>query len=234
MLEQPRRTSDDGQELRALQQAHEETVLALATALELRDDETGGHTSRVADLALALAAVVAPDLAEDPCLRYGFLLHDIGKIGIADAILQKPGRLDEAETQQIQMHTTLGVQLVSRVPHLRGVAEEVIGYHHERWDGSGYPWGLAGEDIPRAARIFAVADAFDAMTNARPYHAPMPWARALEEIIEGSGTQFDPVVVDAFSQLVERLEAERGTEETWDPVHVPDAPDWAIDESPAA
>ena len=190
--------------LRDLEQAHEVTVTALAAALELRDDETGGHAQRVTALALELAGAVAPDLAADPELRYGFLLHDIGKIGIPDAILLKPMQLTPAEKRQMEFHTTLGEQLISGVPHLQGVAREVIAFHHERWDGTGYPWGLAGEAIPLAARIFAVADAFDAISNDRPYQRASSVDAALEKISANAGTQFDPGLVEAFVPLVQQ------------------------------
>ncbi len=190
-----------------LEELHEATVYALAAALELRDDETGGHAHRVTELAMRLAQEVDPLLAADPALRHGFLLHDIGKIGIPDAILLKPSALNEHENEQMQYHTTLGVQLVSTVPHLRGIATDVIAYHHEHWDGSGYPWGLRGEEIPIAARIFAVADAFDAITNDRPYKRASSVGAAVAEIGRHSGTQFDPSVIEAFAPIAKRLAA---------------------------
>jgi ribonuclease P protein subunit RPR2 len=190
--------------LRELEEVHEVTVAALAAALELRDDETGGHAQRVTALALELAHAVAPELAADPELRYGFLLHDIGKIGVPDAILLKPMQLTPAEKRQMEFHTTLGEQLISSVPHLQGVAREVIAFHHERWDGTGYPWGLAGEKIPLSARIFSVADAFDAISNDRPYQRASSVDTALEKIGANAGSQFDPHVVEAFVPLVRR------------------------------
>jgi len=190
--------------LRDLELAHEVTVTALAAALELRDDETGGHAQRVTALARELAHAVAPELAADPELRYGFLLHDIGKIGIPDAILLKPMQLTPAEKRQMEFHTTLGEQLISSVPHLQGVAREVIAFHHERWDGTGYPWGLAGEAIPLAARIFSVADAFDAISNDRPYQRASSVDAALEKIAANAGTQFDPGLTAAFVLLVQQ------------------------------
>jgi HD-GYP domain-containing protein (c-di-GMP phosphodiesterase class II) len=193
------------QALRELQETHEATVTALAAALELRDDETGGHAQRVAELAMALAREVAPELAEDQTLRLGFLLHDIGKIGIPDSVLLKKGPLTESEIHLMQHHTTLGEHLLSTIPHLRGVAADVISYHHERWDGTGYPWRLRGTAIPLSARIFAIADAFDAMTNDRPYQAAVPIGTALEEIIRQSGKQFDPELVLAFVPVATRL-----------------------------
>ena len=183
------------------------TVEALAAALELRDDETSQHTRRVTDLALALTRVVEPVLAEERDLRYGFLLHDIGKIGIPDAILLKPGRLTAREMRTLQMHTTLGEHLLSFIPFLSDLAHDVVAYHHERWDGTGYPWGLRGAAIPLAARIFAVVDAFDALTNDRPYRRARSVGYAITEIQGAAGSQFDPAVVAAFVPLARRLDA---------------------------
>jgi HD-GYP domain-containing protein (c-di-GMP phosphodiesterase class II) len=183
------------------------TVETLAAALELRDDETGQHTRRVADLAMALTRVVEPSLAEDPELRYGFLLHDIGKIGIPDAILLKKGRLTAREMEILEMHTTLGEHLLSRLPFLSELAHDVVAYHHERWDGSGYPWGFRADEIPLVARIFAVVDAYDAMTCDRPYREAMSASQAIEEIERCAGTQFDAAIVAAFLPLARQLDA---------------------------
>jgi ribonuclease P protein subunit RPR2 len=188
-------------ELARVEEAYELTVTALAGLLELRDDETGSHAKRVTGIALELTRAIDPGLAADPELRYGFLLHDIGKIGIPDAILLKPGPLTEEEERQLHVHPVLGEHLVSSIPYLTGVAREVIAYHHERWDGGGYPWGLRGRDIPLAARIFAVADAYDAMTSSRPYRAALSLDEARAEIARGAGGQFDPDVVAAFLQV---------------------------------
>ena len=136
-------------------------------------------------------------------MRFGYLLHDIGKIGIPDRILLKPAALTREEMRIMQTHTVLGEHLISALPHLQGVAPEVIVHHYERWDGTGYPWGIAGDAIPLAARIFAVADAFDALTSDRPYRRAVSEEDALAEIRRHSGTQFDPAVVRAL------LEAER-------------------------
>jgi HD-GYP domain-containing protein (c-di-GMP phosphodiesterase class II) len=194
--------------LSQLEDNYELTVEALAAALELRDDETGGHARRVTELALELTGVVDPELAQSPELRYGFLLHDIGKIGVPDAILLKPGPLDSEEMRRLQEHTTLGEHLVSSIPYLSGVAREVIAYHHERWDGLGYTRGLRGEQIPLAARIFSVADSFDAITSDRPYRSALPVEHAIEEIGREAGSQFDPAVVEAFMPIARKL-AER-------------------------
>lgn len=185
-----------------LESSYRTTVSALAAALELRDDETGGHAERVARLALALTRRVAPQLADDQKLEYGFLLHDIGKIGISDSILLKPGPLEPDELVQMRNHTQLGERVVAEIPYLDGVALEVVAAHHECWDGSGYPRGLSGTEIPLAARIFAIVDAFDAMTNDRPYRAAMSHETALAEIERSAGTQFDPTLTRAFLDLV--------------------------------
>jgi ribonuclease P protein subunit RPR2 len=187
-----------------LAEAYGSTVLALSVALDLRDDQTGGHAERVASLALELTRTAAPDLVEDPQLQYGFLLHDVGKIGIPDAILLKPGPLTAAERATMETHTYLGERIVARVPYLGGLARQIVASHHERWDGTGYPSRLGGQQIPPAARIFALADAWDAMTNDRPYRNAMPIDRARQEIERGAGTQFDPALVGPFLDLVGR------------------------------
>jgi len=199
--------SSDGHELVSTT-VLESMVGLLASALEMRDDETGQHTHRVTALGMALAEVVAPELAADPQLRYGFLLHDIGKIGVPDGILLKPNSLDLGEVRLMEQHTVLGAQLVKPSPFLNGVAHDVIAFHHERWDGGGYPWGLSGEEIPLAARIFAVVDSFDAMTSQRPYRDPIPLADAVAEIERHAGSQFDPAVVERFVPLARELERE--------------------------
>jgi len=190
-----------------LEASYRTTVRALAAALELRDDQTGAHAERVTRLALRLTAHIAPELASDPELEFGFLLHDLGKIGVPDAVVLKPGSLDPDELETMRSHVALGEQIVARIPYLGGLARQVISAHHERWDGQGYPRRLSGEDIPLPARIFAVVDAFDAMTNDRPYRRALTVAEALREIRSGSGTQFDPEVVEAFVSLAEHVDA---------------------------
>jgi HD-GYP domain-containing protein (c-di-GMP phosphodiesterase class II) len=148
--------------------------------------------------ALELAQVAAPEVADDESVVYGFMLHDVGKIGIPDRILQKPGPLTDSERRLMQTHTILGAQLLRGVSFLRGGGIEVVRSHHERWDGRGYPDGFAAKEIPVAARIFAVADALDAMTSDRPYRQALSWAAAGRELLAQSGRQFDPAVVDAF------------------------------------
>jgi ribonuclease P protein subunit RPR2 len=148
--------------------------------------------------ALELAQVAAPEVCDDESVAYGFMLHDVGKIGIPDRILQKPGPLTSTERRLMETHTILGEQLLRGVSFLRGTGLEVVRSHHERWDGHGYPDGRAGNEIPPAARIFAVADALDAMTSDRPYRRAMSWAAAGRELEQQAGRQFDPSVVDAF------------------------------------
>jgi HD-GYP domain-containing protein (c-di-GMP phosphodiesterase class II) len=189
--------------LERLSDSYSTTVRALAAALELRDDETGGHAERVARLALELAKSIDPGLLDDPELEYGFLLHDLGKIGVPDSILLKPGPLTAREQETMRDHPILGERIVAQVPYLRGTARRVVAAHHERWDGAGYPRRVRGIQIPQCARIFSVVDAFDAMTNERPYRAAMKIDDALDEIKRCTGSQFDPLVVEAFLSLQE-------------------------------
>jgi HD-GYP domain-containing protein (c-di-GMP phosphodiesterase class II) len=177
------------------------TVKALASALELRDDQTGGHAERVARLGVSLTRRIAPELLADPQLEYGFLLHDLGKIGIPDAILLKPGPLTPVELERMQSHPELGAKIVEGIPHLSATAADVIVAHHERWDGGGYPFGITGAQVPLAARIFSVVDAWDAMTTDRPYRNALDRTTAASRLADGAGTQFDPRVVDAFLRI---------------------------------
>jgi HD-GYP domain-containing protein (c-di-GMP phosphodiesterase class II) len=180
------------------------TVESLARALELHDywrgrfGETGAHTRRVARLALRLAHRVAPQLVRNPQLAYGFRLHDIGMIGVSTAILLKTGPLTQAELDDIREHPWIGERIVAPMPSLRGLTRDVIASHHERWDGTGYPRGLSGGEIPLAARIFAIADAFEAMTNDQPYRDALPVEYALAEIASKAGSDFDPRLAEAF------------------------------------
>ena len=165
---------------------------ALASALELKDTYTGGHAERVTALAMRLAAAaLMEDAAPNEALEAAFLLHDVGKIGIPETILTKPGGLTETETRVLQTHPLLGERIIEPLGFPR-VVSDVIRYHHERWDGRGYPDGLTGEDIPPAARLFAIADAIDAMTSLRPYRRPMTFDEAIEEVMLHGGAQFDP------------------------------------------
>jgi HD-GYP domain-containing protein (c-di-GMP phosphodiesterase class II) len=190
--------------LAELNASYRTTVRALAAVVELRDDQTGDHALRVTSLALRLTRHVAPEL-EEPELEYGFLLHDLGKVGIRDAVLLKPGPLDDDEFAEMRFHTTLGEQVVAGIPYLSGVARDVIASHHERWDGTGYPRGCKGEEIPLPARIFSIVDAFDAMTNDRPYRKALPVNEALAEIERAGGTQFEPALAHAFVSLLGAL-----------------------------
>ncbi len=182
-----------------LQQAYRQTAIALADAVEARDRGTGLHAQRVQQYALKLAEAVDPDLLHEPSLEYGFLLHDVGKIGISDRILLKPGPLTGEERDQVQSHATIGAQILGHVAMLRGVGLEVVRNHHERWDGAGYPDQLVALEIPLSARVFALADTLDAMTSHRPYREALPWHDAVEEIMVQGGRQFDPDVVQAFA-----------------------------------
>ena len=181
-----------------LENAYHETVAALATALETKDTGTRAHSQRVQSYAIELTKALEPELIDDQSTEVGFLLHDVGKIGIPDHILLKPGPLSEAERRRMETHTVLGEQMLGGVAFLQGEGLRVVRSHHERWDGAGYPDGVAGTEIPVSARIFAVADALDAMTSDRPYRAAMSWAAAGREILAQSKRQFDPAVVDAF------------------------------------
>ncbi len=188
-----------------IQSAYEETVTALARALESKDIGTGAHSMRVTKYAAQLAQVVDPTMLDDKSVEYGFLLHDVGKLGISDTVLGKPGPLDDTERRLMESHTILGEQILGHVPVLQGEGLKIIRSHHERWDGTGYPDKLSGEDIPRSARIFFVADALDAMTTDRPYQKARSWNAAVEEIVGQTGKQFDPTVVDAFQSCEPQL-----------------------------
>src|SRR5436309_10753250 len=184
-----------------LQQSYLATVTSLASALESRDVRTGAHSQRVQRYALELLDLVDPGrIDREPGLQYGFLLHDIGKMAIPDQILQKPGPLTTGERRRMQMHTVVGEQMLGGVAVLEGEGLRVVRSHHERWDGRGYPDRLGGNDVPLGARVFAVADALDAMTSDRPYRRAIRWSAAREEIAAQSGKQFDPDVVEAFRE----------------------------------
>jgi response regulator RpfG family c-di-GMP phosphodiesterase len=193
-------------EQRALvQEAYLETVMALASALESKDTGTRAHSQRVQQYAMELAREVDPTLLEDPSTEYGFLLHDVGKIGIPDRVLLKPQPLTAPEVELMQTHTVLGEQVLGGVAFLQGEGLRVVRSHHERWDGTGYPDGKAGTEIPLSARVFAVADALDAITSDRPYRRARPWEDAARELVQQSGQQFDPDVVRAFHSCEARL-----------------------------
>jgi ribonuclease P protein subunit RPR2 len=190
---------------RLLQQAYRQTINTLTDALDAKSRATGHHGLRVQRYAVELTEAVEPGLLSDPSLEYGFLLHDIGKIGIPDVILEKRGALAAEERRVMQQHPLIGTELLAGVPMLEGEGLQVVRSHHERWDGQGYPDGLRGEEIPPVARIFAVADTLDAMTTDRPYRKRGTWEQAVDEILRESGRQFDPLVVKAFATRAQRL-----------------------------
>jgi ribonuclease P protein subunit RPR2 len=190
---------------RLLQTAYRQTTTALADALEAKDPVTGLHALRVQRYALELTEAVEPRLLDDPSLEYGFLLHDVGKIGVPDEILLKAGPLTDAERERMQRHTLVGSQLLADVALLRGEGLRVVRSHHERWDGRGYPDGLIRSQIPLGARIFALVDALDAMTSERPYRRPLAWEEAIDEILRRKGTQFDPGIGEAFAAREGRM-----------------------------
>jgi putative nucleotidyltransferase with HDIG domain len=185
-----------------LKGAYDGTLSSLVAALDARDSETRGHSERVAELTLAIAEGMGMerDSAEWQDIRWGALLHDVGKIGVPDGVLRKPGALTDTEWTLMRNHPTAGYEILKGVEFL-GRAVEIVYTHHERYDGRGYPRGLQGEEIPFGARIFAVADAFDAMTSDRPYRAAMAPADALGELLRNSGSQFDPQAVEAFLKI---------------------------------
>ncbi len=183
-----------------LQQSYMATVRALSNAVEARDVYTGKHAERVTEYGLAIWRALGLPLATAAEIEFGFLLHDIGKLGIPDAILYKPGPLTESERTLMARHPVIGAQIVDDIEFLSG-ASEVVRSHHERWDGDGYPDRLAEEKIPLSARVFAVADVLDALTTDRPYREASPLPLAREMIVSEAETHFDPRVVEAFSSI---------------------------------
>ncbi len=193
--------ADQVELLGRIRRTYQATLQALVNALESRDLTTEGHSERVTEYSLLVARRLGIEREQElNMVMWGALLHDIGKIGIPDAILLKPSQLTYQEWQQMRKHPEIGYRIISGIDFLRD-ALPVILYHHERWDGKGYPSGLRGEEIPLNARIFAVVDAFDAMTTDRPYRRAMSYQEAREEIAEGGGTQFCPRCVDAFLEI---------------------------------
>jgi HD-GYP domain-containing protein (c-di-GMP phosphodiesterase class II) len=189
-------------EFPALQAPYLSTMTSFAQVVEAKDRTTAGHLDRTQWLGLQLAEAVDPELAALPETQYGFFLHDIGKVGIPEHILCKPAALDREEWLVMREHPTIGATIVEPIRFLKG-AVDVVRCHHERWDGTGYPTGLRHEEIPLAARVFAIADSFDAMTNDRPYRAALPVEEAIDEIALGACTQFDPDIVQIFLDLVD-------------------------------
>lgn len=190
---------------RELSDSYMATVRALSNAVEARDAYTAHHAERVSAYGVEIGAASGLLLDDHPEIEFGFLLHDVGKVAVPDAILFKPGTLDAAERRIMQRHPVIGEEIIGGIAFLVP-ATAVVRHHHERWDGSGYPDGLAGEEIPLAARVFALADALDALTSDRPYRSAvgMPQAR---EMLHDSPGQFDPAVLEAFEQVPDaRLE----------------------------
>jgi response regulator RpfG family c-di-GMP phosphodiesterase len=198
MVEQ--RTEEMDGAVRSLADAYHTTLKALVTALETRDLETHGHSERVVNFSLRLGHELDLNEAHMRSLEFGSLLHDIGKIGVPDAVLRKPTRLTEEEWAEMRLHPIYGRQILDGIEFLEG-ASRVAAQHHERWDGLGYPAGLRGEEIDFNARIFAVADAFDAITSDRVYRVGNTYEAALAELERCAGRQFDPRVVKAFGRV---------------------------------
>ena len=194
------RTSRLRDTMHDLERSYDITIEAMGDALDLRDQETEGHSRRVTAYTVELARALGVGADELRVIARGAFLHDIGKIATPDAILLKPGRLDEAEMEIMREHCKRGYEMVHKIPFLRDAAE-IVYSHQERFDGSGYPRGLKGNEIPLGARIFAIADTLDAMTSDRPYRKGTSFAKARAEIQRCSGTQFDPAIVEAFLKI---------------------------------
>jgi len=188
--------------MRSLQltRSYAATVRALAGAVEARDAYTGKHAERVTAYGIEIGRAFGLSRPAAPEIEFGYLLHDIGKVAIPDAILHKPGALDENERALMCRHPLIGAEMVSGIEFLAD-AVQVVRSHHERWDGTGYPDGLAGTTIPLAARVFAVADVLDALTTDRPYRSASPLGEAREQIRAGAGSHFDPRVIAAFETI---------------------------------
>ncbi len=186
-----------------LVRAYEATIEGWVRALDLRDGQTEGHSRRVADLTVRLAEAAGICGAQLGHLRRGALLHDVGKMGLPDGILLKPGPLTVEEQAVMQRHPEYAFQMLRHIDYLRP-ALDIPYSHHERWDGLGYPRGLKGDEIPLAARLFAVVDVWDALRNDRSYRGALPAGQVVDEIRAGSGSQFDPAAVRAFLALLER------------------------------
>jgi putative nucleotidyltransferase with HDIG domain len=216
------RTAELDDALNSLENAYRSTLRALTAALETRDAETHGHSERVVTFSLRLGREYGLNTKEMKALEFGSLLHDIGKIGVPDAILRKPAKLTDEEWIRMREHPLHGQQILRGIKFLEGAAR-VVAQHHEKWDGSGYPLGLKGEEIDICARIFSVADAFDAITSDRVYRQGRSYEAAAEELSAWIGRQFDPKVVEAFHRV---------PQEDWDElrrqslVRKPAASDW--------
>ncbi|XZE19605.1 HD domain-containing phosphohydrolase [Pirellulaceae bacterium SH449] len=182
-----------------IRQSHEETIERLIVASKLRDDETGEHIRRIGELSAIIAGKIGWSNAQVDMIRLAASMHDVGKVGISDAILKKPGKLTPEEYRIMQAHTKIGAKIMSgsNVPMLQ-MAEQIARWHHERWDGTGYPDGLVGEQIPIAARIVAIVDFYDAVSHDRVYRKAIPQPEVLKMLSDGRGTQFDPTLLDVF------------------------------------
>ncbi len=194
------RTGELDQALNSLEEAYRSTLKALTTALETRDLETHGHSERVVSYSLRLGREYGLNSQLMKALEFGSLLHDIGKIGVPDSILRKPAKLTSDEWVLMREHPMHGQQILRGIKFLEGAAK-VVSQHHEKWDGSGYPVGLSGEEIDICARIFSVADAFDAITSDRVYRKGKSYEAAAQELDDWAGKQFDPRVVEAFHRV---------------------------------
>ncbi|UBV43989.1 HD-GYP domain-containing protein [Deinococcus taeanensis] len=188
--------------IRDLRDANDLTLRSLGAALEHRDDDTGGHTTRVVTMSVRLARRLGWDEDQVKALRWGAYLHDLGKLAIPDAVLHKRGPLDFEERKVIQTHSTIGYDMLQDLHFLPAETLDLVRYHHERWDGTGYPSGLRGQSIPDTARLFTIVDVFDALTNARPYKPAWTRDRAVSEIRMQAGQQFDPQYVEAFVRMM--------------------------------
>jgi putative nucleotidyltransferase with HDIG domain len=193
-----------------LRTSYDGTLEALVAALDARDQETKGHSLRVSRYMLEIAREmgVVEGTQEWVDMQRGSLLHDVGKIGVSDAILLKPGKLTDDEWELMRKHPEIGYHMLRQVKFLQGPAEIILA-HHERWDGQGYPKGLHEDEIPLGARIFSVVDTFDSMTSDRPYRRALSTLTAMNEIMACAGSQFDPVVVEAFLDIYEKWVDER-------------------------
>jgi putative nucleotidyltransferase with HDIG domain len=198
------RTEQLRQAITTLEQSYDITLEALGNALDLKDAETEGHSKRVTAFTIAIARAMGLTPGQIRVIARGAFLHDIGKMAIPDAILRKPGALDPEEVAIMREHCYRGYQILKRIPFLSEAAE-IVYSHQEKYDGTGYPRGLKGDEIPLGARIFSVADTLDAMTSDRPYRAKLPFSVAREEIQRWSGRQFDPSVVTTFLQMPEHI-----------------------------
>lgn len=185
---------------RRIEEVYDATLAALGSALDLRDTETEGHSQRVTEYTMAIGRAINLDKSTMKALHRGALLHDIGKIGVPDSILLKPGRLTAEEWVQMKQHPTWGAKIVQDIEFLQD-AIPVVRHHHEWWNGAGYPSGLAGEDIPLVARIFAISDTFDALTSKRPYRRALEPREALEIMRRESGTHLDPRILQIFEEM---------------------------------